>query len=78
MASESDPFSPFFGFQELLVLSNRQVALVFDSYEVFWGFCFFQCRGFKVDCARSCVFRKRLGIPPFGKSYLGRLEGMIA
>jgi hypothetical protein len=40
-------------------------------------FCFGQCQCFKLGCAAQCEIRKRLGIPPFGKSYLGKLKGEI-
>jgi hypothetical protein len=50
---------------------------VFESYEEFWNYCFSRCGEFKVGCAKSCEIRKSLGIPPFEKSYLGKLEGKV-
>ena len=53
------------------------VLVRFGTYEEFWRFCFGQCRDFKVGCAVNCPTRKKLGIPPFGKSYLGKMKGEI-
>ena len=50
---------------------------VFKTYEEFWIYCFSKCEAFKVGCAKSCEIRKRLAIPPFENSYLGKLEGKI-
>ena len=53
------------------------VRVRFETYEDFWSFCFHKCSEFRVGCAKSCLIRKRLGIPPFGKSYLGKLSGPV-
>lgn len=58
-------------------LSDSRASLRSRFYEDFWDFCSRQCRGFRVGCARSCELRKRLGIPPHGKSYFGKLKGEI-
>jgi len=52
-------------------------VLRFQRYEEFWRFCFRECRDFKVGYAVDCEFRKRLKIPPHGKSCEGKLEGEI-
>lgn len=51
--------------------------LVFLRYEEFWSFCFLKCYDFNLGCAKCCLLRKRLGIPPFGKSYLAKLKGEV-
>jgi len=60
------------------VLVSSDCLLHFASYDEFWVFCFFHCGKLKDGCARSCELRKFLGIPPFGKSYIGKFEGRIA
>jgi hypothetical protein len=49
----------------------------FSDYESFWEFCNHQCPDRAIGCAKKCILRKLLGIPPFGKSYEGKLQGKI-
>jgi hypothetical protein len=58
-------------------LDDPDVLLRFRTYEEFWLFCFGQCRDFKLGCAAQCEIRKKLEIPPFSKSYLGKMKGEI-
>jgi len=58
-------------------MSDCNVLLSFKTYEEFWRYCFCQCQNFKVGCAVSCELRKRLRIPPHGRSYKGKLEGEV-
>jgi hypothetical protein len=58
-------------------VSEEKVPYSFRTYEEFWIFCSSQCRNFRVGCANNCELRKRLDIPPHGKSYLGKLKGEI-
>ncbi|MEM2112219.1 MAG: hypothetical protein QXX08_10165 [Candidatus Bathyarchaeia archaeon] len=58
-------------------MSDSKIPPLFKTYEEFWLFCFSQCRDFRVGCANSCELRKRLEIPPHGKSYLGKIKGEI-
>lgn len=58
-------------------MDDCRAVLKFTSYEEFWRFCHGQCPDFREGCASDCELRKRLGIPPFGKSYLGKLKGEI-
>jgi len=58
-------------------MSDCKVLLTFKTYEMFWRFCFGQCRDFRVGCAVGCELRKRLGISPHGKSYVSKLEGEV-
>jgi hypothetical protein len=51
--------------------------IVFHSYEEFWDFCNRQCPDRAIGCANKCILRKLLGIPPFGKTYEGKLSGKI-
>ena len=55
-------------------MDDPEVLLRFRTYEEFWCFCFSQCRDFKLGCAVRCELREKLGIPPFGKSYLGKMQ----
>ncbi len=67
--------SPFFlALRVEWVLNAQDVP---GSYEEFWFFCFHTCPKVRVGCANSCKFREKLGIPPFGNSYAGKLEGRI-
>ena len=54
-----------------------EISLKFSRYEEFWSYCFGQCRDFKLGCAVDCLLRRRLGIPPHGKSYLEKLKGEV-
>ena len=58
-------------------MSEIEFSLRFKTYEEFWRYCFGQCRNFKLGCAVDCELRKRLGIPPHGKSYEGKLKGEV-
>ncbi|MCJ7631794.1 hypothetical protein MUP77_05270 [Candidatus Bathyarchaeota archaeon] len=58
-------------------MNNAEAVLRFSRYEEFWHYCFCECRDSRVGCACSCGLRKRLKIPPHGKSYLGKLEGEV-
>jgi hypothetical protein len=51
--------------------------IVFHSYEEFWSWCNSQCPDRAIGCAKKCILRRLLGIPPFGKSYEGKLSGKI-
>ena len=56
---------------------------MFECYEDFWDFCFYACPSKNLAfephsfCAGSCEHRKRLGIPPHGLSYQGKMRGKI-
>jgi len=52
-------------------------VIVFKTYEEFWDFCNNRCPDRAVGCANKCILRKLLGIPPFGKTYEGKLSGKI-
>jgi hypothetical protein len=58
-------------------MSGCDVLLRFKTYEEFWRFCYGQCRDFRVGCAVGCELRKELGIPPYGKLYVSKLEGEV-
>jgi len=58
-------------------LADPEIPLKFRTYEEFWYFCFNQCRDFRAGCAVHCPIRKKLEIPPFSKSYLGKMKGEI-
>jgi len=58
-------------------LADPDVLLRFRTYEEFWSFCFGQCKYFKLGCAADCLLRKKLEIPPFSKSYLGKMKGEV-
>jgi hypothetical protein len=49
----------------------------FRTYEEFWEFCDRKCPDRSLGCANKCALRKLLGIPPFGRSYEGKLQGPI-
>ena len=55
----------------------------FEYYQDFWDFCFYACpsRGLALEphsfCAGSCEHRRRLGIPPHGLNYDGKIRGKI-
>jgi hypothetical protein len=51
--------------------------VVFSDYSEFWDFCNNRCPDRAIGCANKCIIRKLLGIPPFGKSYEGKLQGKI-
>jgi hypothetical protein len=60
-----------------LFLVDPDALLRFRTFEEFWSFCFAHCTDFKVGCAAQCPIRKKLEIPPFSKSYLGKMKGEI-
>jgi hypothetical protein len=49
----------------------------FSDYESFWRWCREECPDRAIGCANKCIIRKLLGIPPFGKTYEGKLSGKI-
>jgi hypothetical protein len=53
------------------------MSVRFRLFEEFWDYCLGRCGSFRVGCADRCELRKRLRIPPFGKSYFGKLKGEI-
>ena len=54
-----------------------QVKIEFRTWEDFWRYCRQECSNFKTGCANECELRKRLGIPPFSRSYEGKETGLI-
>jgi hypothetical protein len=59
------------------VVSHMKAVMVFRTYEEFWAWCNNQCPDRAVGCANKCIVRKMLGIPPFGKTYEGKLQGPV-
>jgi hypothetical protein len=49
----------------------------FKDYGSFWRWCREECPDRSIGCANKCALRKLLGIPPFGRSYKGKLSGPI-
>jgi hypothetical protein len=56
---------------------KEQPISLFHTYEEFWAWCNSKCPDRAVGCARKCLLRKMLDIPPFGRSYEGKLQGRI-
>ena len=49
----------------------------FLRYEDFWGWCMNECQAKHLGCAKTCIYRIKLKIPPHGPSYRGKLSGPI-
>jgi hypothetical protein len=58
-------------------MGQVKAVMVFRRYEEFWAWCNNQCPDRAVGCANKCILRKMLGIPPFGKTYEGKLQGPV-
>ncbi len=54
-----------------------KTEVAFRTFEEFWSFCRRLCPDFKTGCANECELRKKLGIPPFSRSYEGKETGAI-
>jgi hypothetical protein len=59
------------------VVSHVKAIIVFSDYSEFWEFCKRECPDRTIGCANKCILRRILGIPPFGKSYEGKLQGPV-
>jgi len=58
-------------------VSGVKPIAVFKTYEDFWKFCKSECPDRAVGCATKCILRRLLGIPPFSKTYEGKLQGPV-
>jgi hypothetical protein len=58
-------------------MGQVKAVMAFRTYEEFWEFCKRECLDRGVGCANRCMLRKLLGIPPFGKTYEGKLHGPV-
>jgi len=51
--------------------------VTFNTYQEFWNYCLAICPNRKTGCAETCEHRKKLKIPPHGKFYHRKFEGVI-
>ena len=47
----------------------------FKDYSDFWYFCMFECQAKHLGCAKTCIYRIRLKLPPHGPRY--RFKGEV-
>lgn len=55
----------------------RKPSIPFKTYDEFWEFCNSgKCPDRTIGCAKTCIYRKLLNLPPFGRRYIlsGKIE----